>query len=145
MKTLFVVATLVLTLASAAATQTDEQAIRSVLDDQVKAWNEGKIEEFMKGYWNSSETSFVSGGTITKGYARVLARYKKEYDSREKMGTLAFDDLQIRMMSSSSAVTTGIFRLQRANDKPWGRFTLIFEKKPEGWRIVYDHTSSALP
>jgi beta-aspartyl-peptidase (threonine type) len=144
MKTLFVVASFFLVLASAAA-QTDKQAIRSVLDDQVKAWNEGKIEEFMKGYWNSDETSFVSGGTITKGYAEVLARYKKGYDSREKMGILTFDDVQIRLMSPSSAVTTGIFRLQRANDKPWGRFTLIFEKKPEGWRIVYDHTSSASP
>jgi len=144
MKILSVVAALLLVLTAAVA-QKEEQAIRSVLDDQVKAWNEGKIEEYMKGYWNSGETSFVSGGTITKGYAGVLARYKKGYDSREKMGILAFDDLQIRMMSSSSAVATGVWRLQRSNDTPWGRFTLIVEKKPEGWRIVYDHTSSASP
>jgi len=128
-----------------AGAQTEEQAIRSVLDDQVRAWNEGNIEEYMKGYWNSEETSFVSGGTITKGYGEVLARYKKGYGSREKMGTLTFEDLQIRLVSSSSAVATGVWRLQRSNDKPWGRFTLIVEKKPEGWRIVYDHTSSASP
>lgn len=130
-------------LVSAAGAQTHEQEIRSVLDDQVKAWNSGDIEGYMKGYWNSEETAFVSEGTVTKGYAGVLARYKKRYDSREKMGSLTFDDLQIRVLSSASAVVTGVWGLRRANDKPWGRFTLILEKKTEGWRIVYDHTSSA--
>ncbi len=128
---------------SIAFTQTDEQAVRSVLDDQVKAWNNGDIDGYMKGYWNSEETVFVSGGTVTKGYAGVLARYKKGYDSREKMGSLTFQDLHIRVMSSASAVATGEWHLTRVNDKPWGRFTLILEKKSEGWRIVYDHTSSA--
>ncbi len=144
MKNLFLLAALALTIVPASA-QTDEQAIRSLLDDQVKAWNEGKIEEFMEGYWNSEETTFVSGGTVTRGYAEVLARYKKAYGSREKMGILTFDDVKVRMMSRMAAVTTGKWMLQRTNDTPWGRFTLIFEKKPEGWLIVYDHTSSATP
>lgn len=142
MKTLTTLAVLALSI-SAVLAQTDEQAVRSVLDDQVKAWNNGDIEGYMKGYWNSEETAFVSGGTVTRGYAGVLARYRKLYDSREKMGSLTFDDLQIRVMSSASAVVTGVWGLMRANDKPWGRFTLILEKKTEGWRIVYDHTSSA--
>ncbi len=130
---------------SVASAQSDEKAIRSVLDDQVKAWNSGDIDGYMKGYWNSEETAFVSGGTVTKGYANVLARYKKAYASREKMGTLTFEELQIRVASPLSAVATGLWRLKRSNDSPWGRFTLIIEKKPEGWRIVYDHTSSASP
>ena len=142
MKTLTTLAVLALSI-SAVLAQTDEQAVRSVLDDQVKAWNNGDIEGYMKGYWNSEETAFVSGGTVTRGYAGVLARYRKLYDSREKMGSLTFDDLQIRVMSSASAVVTGVWGLMRANGKPWGRFTLILEKKTEGWRIVYDHTSSA--
>jgi ketosteroid isomerase-like protein len=28
---------------------------------------------------------------------------------------------------------------------PHGRFTLIFYKTPDGWRIVHDHTSAAAP
>lgn len=144
MKTFPIVGPIVL-LVSVACAQTDEQAIRSVLDSQVQAWNRGDVEGYMKGYWNSDETSFVSGGAVTKGYANVLARYKKAYGSREKMGMLAFEDLHIRTLSSSSAVATGMWRLKRTNDSPWGRFTLMIEKKPEGWRIVYDHTSSAAP
>jgi ketosteroid isomerase-like protein len=97
----------------------------------------------MKGYWDSDSTTFVSGGTVTRGYRNVLARYKKTYDTREKMGTLEFSELVIRKVASDIAIATGAWQLTRSGDKPGGRFTLILEKKPEGWRIVYDHTSSA--
>jgi len=119
-----------------------EEAVETVLDDQVAAWNNGDIEGYMRGYWNSDETIFVSGGTVVHGYNRVLSRYRKNYDSLEKMGRLSFDELQIRMMSPTTAVATGKWELKRSSDNPGGRFTLLLEMKPEGWRIVYDHTSS---
>jgi beta-aspartyl-peptidase (threonine type) len=123
--------------------QQDELAVRALLKDQVDAWNAGSVDGYMKGYWDSDSTVFVSGGNATKGYKSVLARYRKSYDTREKMGKLRFEDLLLRQPSSALIIATGIWRLHRANDAPWGRFTLLIEKKPEGWRIVYDHTSSA--
>jgi len=42
-------------------------------------------------------------------------------------------------------VVLGRWRLERAKDRPHGRFTLIFKRLPEGWRIVHDHTSAARP
>jgi beta-aspartyl-peptidase (threonine type) len=127
----------------AAFAQDGTADIRKVLVDQIKAWNDGSVEGYMKGYWNSDSTTFVSGGTVTRGYRDVLARYKKAYDTREKMGKLEFSELGIRKVTSDLAIATGAWQLTRSNDKPGGRFTLILEKKPEGWRIVYDHTSSA--
>ncbi|MCX6134686.1 MAG: nuclear transport factor 2 family protein [Ignavibacteriales bacterium] len=117
--------------------------VRKVLMDQVKAWNDGSVEGYMKGYWNSDSTTFVSGGTVTRGYRGVLARYKKGYDTREKMGKLEFTELSIRNIASDIVIATGGWQLTRAQDQPGGRFTLVLERKPEGWRIVYDHTSSA--
>jgi uncharacterized protein (TIGR02246 family) len=117
-------------------------AIRAVLDAQVAAWNRGDIEGFMDGYWRSGETVFVSGDTVTHGWAVVLDRYKKGYATREKMGTLAFSDLEIKVISKDTAVALGRWQLTRAADTPHGRFTLIFRHKAEGWRIVHDHTSS---
>jgi uncharacterized protein (TIGR02246 family) len=136
------VALLLVSFCEVACSQGDEQAIRKLLTDQVEAWNKGDIEGYMSGYWNSDSTVFVSGGNIVHGYANVLARYRKAYDSREKMGRLEFQELTIRIASPTMAIASGIWRLLRSNDKPWGRFTLILEKKREGWRIVHDHTSS---
>jgi ketosteroid isomerase-like protein len=114
-----------------------------MLDNQVAAWNQGDVEGYMRGYWDSDSTIFSSGGTMTKGYREVLARYRKGYDSREKMGVLKFQDLSIQLLSPTIAIATGTWELGRKSDRPWGRFTLVVEKKPEGWRITHDHTSSA--
>ncbi|MGB2868111.1 MAG: DUF4440 domain-containing protein [Bacteroidota bacterium] len=117
--------------------------IAKVLQGQVDAWNEGNIEGYMEGYWKSDSTMFVSGGTVTTGYGEVLSRYKKGYDAREKMGRLEFQDLTVRLLSADAAIATGVWNLYRGKDQPWGRFTLVLEKKPEGWRITHDHTSVA--
>jgi ketosteroid isomerase-like protein len=116
-------------------------AVRSVLDSQAAAWNRGDIEGFMDGYARSSETVFISGDTLTRGWAVVLERYKKNYDTREKMGTLAFSDIEIKVVSKDAAIANGRWQLTRANDTPKGRFTLIFRRTRAGWRIVHDHTS----
>jgi ketosteroid isomerase-like protein len=61
------------------------------------------------------------------------------------MGALTFSDLEITLLSPDAAVVLGRWNLKRANDQPHGRFTLIFKRTPEGWRIVHDHTSAAPP
>ena len=115
--------------------------VRAVLEAQVAAWNRGDIEGFMSGYAQSPETTFVSGNTVTRGWQTVLDRYKKGYDSREKMGTLTFSDLEITPLGKEAAVVLGRWQLKRAQDTPGGRFTLIFRRTRAGWRIVHDHTS----
>ena len=118
-------------------------ALRAVLEAQRDAWNRGDIEGYMDGYARSADTVFVSGDNVMHGWQSVLERYKKSYDSREKMGTLTFADLEIKVLSNDAAVCLGRWHLQRANDEPHGRFTLIFSRTKQGWKIVHDHTSAA--
>jgi ketosteroid isomerase-like protein len=119
----------------------DEAEIRAVLSAQVAAWNRGDIDGFMNGYARSAGTEFIAGDKLTRGWQTVRDRYKKKYDSREKMGTLTFSELTITPLSSDAALVVGRWRLVRQQDKPHGRFTLLFRRTAEGWRIVHDHTS----
>ena len=121
--------------------ETAKNDIRRVMNEQTAAWNRGDIEGFMRGYWNSPELKFVSGANVTKGWQPTLDRYKKSYDSRAKMGTLEFSDLDINVLSKDAAVVLGTWKLQREADAPGGKFTLVFRKFKDGWRIVHDHTS----
>jgi uncharacterized protein (TIGR02246 family) len=118
-------------------------AVRSVIDAQRDAWNRGDVEGYMDGYARSADTIFVSGDSVTRGWQTVLDRYKKNYNSRDKMGTLTFSDLEITPMGNDAAIVLGRWQLQRAKDEPHGRFTLVFRKTKQGWKIVHDHTSSA--
>jgi ketosteroid isomerase-like protein len=119
-------------------------AVRAVMDAQVAAWNRGDVAGYMEGYAKEDATTFVSGDTVTRGWRTVLERYKSRYDSREKMGALAFTELELKPLSEFYFMATGRWRLTLQNgDTPHGRFTLIFRRTNAGWRIVHDHTSSA--
>jgi uncharacterized protein (TIGR02246 family) len=118
-------------------------AIRAVLDAQRDAWNRGDIEGYMDGYARSEDTVFVSGDNVTRGWQTVLERYKKAYDSREKMGSLTFSDLEITLIGNDHATVLGRWHLKRSKDEPHGRFTLIMRRTKLGWKIIHDHTSSA--
>ena len=114
--------------------------IVGVMNAQSAAWNRGDIEGFMQGYWNSEKLVFVSS-RVTRGWQPTLENYKRGYPTREAMGTLTFSDLEVNVLSKDAAVVLGSWSLQRANDNPKGKFTLIFRRMKEGWRIVHDHTS----
>ncbi len=129
----------------AAASASVDSEIRAVLHSQVSAWNRGDVDGYMNGYARAAATEFVSGDTLTRGWQTVRDHYAKKYDSRDKMGTLSFSELSIRPLSSDAAFVTGRWKLARKADQPHGRFTLLFRRTPEGWRIVHDHTSPATP
>jgi ketosteroid isomerase-like protein len=119
--------------------------IQPVLREQQEAWNRGDIDGFMNGYARSPSAVFVSEDEVRRGWGTVRERYRQKYSDRSKMGILTFSDIEITPLSADAAVVLGRWRLKRANDAPHGRFTLIFKRLPEGWRIVHDHTSAAPP
>jgi uncharacterized protein (TIGR02246 family) len=119
----------------------DDAEIRAVMSGQVAAWNRGDIDGFMNGYARSGTIEFVGGDKLTRGWQTVRDHYEKKYDSHEKMGTLTFSELKITRLSSDAALVIGRWKLTHKADKPHGRFTLLFRRRHEGWRIVHDHTS----
>jgi len=123
------------------ATDDGAAEIRGVMAAQVAAWNRGDIDGFMAGYARSDATEFVSGDKVTRGWQTVRDRYRKKYNSREKMGRLLFSGIKVTPLGADAAIVLGRWQLVRQKDKPHGIFTLFFRRTPAGWRIVHDHTS----
>ena len=121
----------------------ERQAIQDVLNAQVDAWNRGDLDGFMIGYWQSPDLTFFSGNKVTSGWEATLDRYRHQYQAEgpEKMGTLSFSDLKIDVLGLDSAFVRGRWKLVTSKEPLDGLFTLLFKKKPQGWRIVHDHTS----
>jgi ketosteroid isomerase-like protein len=133
-----------------AASANDEAAIRAVMDAQVANWNRADVTAFMTGYEDSAETTFVGATSIQTGFQPIFERYKMNYVGQEQMGTLAFNDLHIRLLTTAAGVTeyavvTGRFHLERtakgAATKDDGIFSLVWHKGPGGWKIMLDHTA----
>jgi len=122
--------------------QVDRAAINAVLKAQQTAWNRGDVDAFLVGYWQSSELTFSGSNGISRGWDGVLSRYKKNYPDRATMGELNFSDLEFRFLGSDAALVLGKWHLKREMGDIGGVFSLVWQKFPEGWKIIHDHTST---
>jgi ketosteroid isomerase-like protein len=131
-------------LGTQAVSTSEEAAVKAVLTRQQTSWNQGDVETFMQGYWNSPELTFAGASGITRGYAPVLAHYKQGYPDHATMGHLEFSDLEVHSLGGNAALVLGKWHLTRDAGNVGGVFSLVFQKFPDGWKIVHDHTSQAV-
>ncbi|MGB7283224.1 MAG: nuclear transport factor 2 family protein [Candidatus Acidiferrum sp.] len=124
------------------AHQADKAAIQAVLNAQQAAWNRGDVDAFLTGYWHSPELTFSGSGGISRGWDGVLARYKKNYPDRAAMGQLDFSELEFRFLGPSAALVLGHWHLKRDKGDIGGVFSLVWQRFPQGWKIIHDHTSA---
>lgn len=117
------------------------ESIHEVMHRQASAWNNGDIEGYMQGYWNSDSLIFTGGKTKTMGWRQSTERYKKSYPNKVAMGKLSFSQLETSMISDLSAFTTGVWVVKTDSTLAEGRFTLIWKKMHNQWLIIADHTS----
>lgn len=129
--------------ARASFSAADRAAVEAVLVEQAAAWNRGDLDGYMQGYLRSDALVFTSGSKVRTGYDETLASYRKKYgNDRASMGTLKFTLLRVDAVGADGAVVLGRWDLQLASGPAGGIFSVVLERRPEGWRIVHDHTSS---
>jgi len=119
----------------------DEKSIVKILDDQIRHWNQGNLDEFVKGYWHNDSLMFIGQSGITYGYQNTLNNYKRNYNDTAKMGKLAFDIIKVQKLSDEYFFVVGKWFLKRSVGDLKGHYTLIFRKINHVWVIVADHSS----
>lgn len=119
-------------------TPADEQAIRGLMAAQESAWDQGDIMGFMAPY--ADTVCFHSPAGNTCGKQQVADNYARSYPSPEAMGRLVFGIHEVLPAGADHAWLSGSWALHRSRDTLQGAFALLWERQPEGWRIVRDHT-----
>ena len=119
----------------------DELTIRKVLDNQIKAWNKGDIEDFMQGYWKNDSLMFIGKNGINWGWQKTLENYKKRYPDVTAMGKLSFDIILIKELSPEYYYVVGKWMLNRSIGDLNGHYNLLFRKINGIWLIIADHSS----
>ncbi len=124
----------------------DASAVTKVIDDQAVAWNRGDLAAYMEGYAKTDALVFTSGGKVRMGWQDAFTHYQKRYGGDPKtMGHLVFAITRVDAVGADAAVVLGTWKLTESEHPGEGVFSLVFERRPEGWRIVHDHTSVLAP
>ena len=144
---LFAIPSVIRAQSPADAHAKDRAAILQLLTNQQDEWNKGNVDAFMTAYWNSPELTFSGASGVQRGFEAVRARYKKAYPDQATMGHLDFSELEFHFTGTDGALVLGHWHLTRDKDKGdiGGVFSLVWQRFPEGWRIIHDHTSAVPP
>jgi ketosteroid isomerase-like protein len=117
------------------------KAIEKNMLEQQTSWNEGNYEAYMNHYWKDDSLLFVGSRGHNFGWLNTLNNYKKTYDSKEKMGTLLFKNIQIKKINGKNYFVLGQWNLTRSSGNLSGYYTLHWKKINGKWVIVSDHSS----
>jgi ketosteroid isomerase-like protein len=118
----------------------DTAAIVRALGASADDWNRGDLERFVAPY--AAESTFMTpAGPISR--TAMVRRYREKYFAGGRpQQTLWFDELAVRPLGADHALMTGRFLLSGGGlPDQSGRFTLVWVRQADGWRILHDHTS----
>ncbi|MFC4263200.1 YybH family protein [Ferruginibacter yonginensis] len=138
---LLVVCCSMLVTTTMAQKKSPEAIIAATMEQQLKDWNSGNVEGFMKAYWNNDSLMFIGKNGPTYGYNNTLNNYKTGYPNAAAMGELSFTIIKVQPLSAQYYSVVGKWHLKRTIGDVGGAFTLLFKKINGQWLIIQDHSS----
>jgi uncharacterized protein (TIGR02246 family) len=113
------------------------------LDRAATDWNRGDLKGFLSDYAAESTTTFVDGRRARHGFDFIRNNYAPRFEPGARRDSLHFEEVEARRLSPTLALITARYILQRGRTvSSSGPFTLVMERRSEGWRILHDHSSS---
>jgi uncharacterized protein (TIGR02246 family) len=120
-----------------------DSIVTSQLDRAAADWNRGDLDAFVSDYAPESTTTFVDGRRARHGFDFIRRNYAPRFAPRARRDSLHFEEVETRPLGDRFALVTARYVLARAGTvTASGPFTLVMENRPEGWKIIHDHSSS---
>lgn len=132
---------------TASSSAADSAALTRVIAAQLERaaldWNRGDLDSFLSDYAPESTTTFIDGRRAREGIDFIRGNYAPRFSPGARRDSLHFEELQVRGLSPALALVTARFILQRGSEvTASGPFTLVMKRRPDGWKILHDHSSS---
>jgi uncharacterized protein (TIGR02246 family) len=120
-----------------------QEEMEQLFDRSARDWNAGDLDGFMSDYARDSTTSYVSRGAVRYGIDRIRANYASRFAPGAARDSLRFETLVARPLGDDHALVTARYILHRdGKTTASGPFSVIMERRTDGWKILHDHTSS---
>ena len=121
--------------------KSDEAEIRRSLEASVAAFNRGDLPGHLAIY--DEDVNFMTKSGPHPGIAPIEKAFREAYfrDGKPKQ-QLRFEQLALRPLAADVALATARFVLSGGDaEDQTGWFTLVWVRRPAGWRAVHDHSS----
>ncbi|MGH8197722.1 MAG: YybH family protein [Steroidobacteraceae bacterium] len=121
--------------------KSDEAEIRQMLYASVQAFNRGDLPGHLAIY--DEDVNFMTKEGPRPGIAPIEKAFREAYfrDGKPQQ-QLSFEQLAVRPLTPDVALATARFLLSGGGEKvQTGWFTLVWVRRPSGWKAVHDHSS----
>jgi ketosteroid isomerase-like protein len=117
-----------------------EAEIMPIELETAAAWNRADLDAHVAAYADSAV--FMAPGPVV-GRDRIRESLARGFwRSGRPAQELRYEDVSLRPLGAGHALMTGRYVLYGGGrDERTGWFTLVWERTPDGWRIVHDHSS----
>ena len=119
-----------------------QSGVAAAMKDSEAGWNAGSLDRFVAVY--APDATFVTPGGLVQGRAAIADHYRPSFaGGTNKRGKLGFETLGSRIISPAHLLLWARWTLTPADPAAKadsGMTTLLFEHRPEGWRIISDHS-----
>ena len=123
------------------APRSPEPEIRAMLDESAAAWNRGDLDGHLAD--NADSITFMTGrGPIVGKDKTAEILGTSFFRDGKPVQQLRFEQVTVRPLGRRHALVVGRFILSgggEADKSGW--FSTIWEQRPEGWRVIHDHSS----
>jgi len=122
-------------------TRNDEADVRRKLQSTADAWNRADLAGHVASYADSA--AFMTGRGPMIGRDKIETSLRRGFWRDGKpVQTLRYEHVSVRALGREHALVTGRFVLTGGGrEDASGWFTLVWERGPQGWQEIHDHSS----
>ena len=114
--------------------------LMAAMQGSAAGWNAGDLDRFMAVY--ADDATFVTKNGVLRGKAAIADRYRPSFvGGGNARGQLSFQPLAFRTLGPAVQLLIARWTLTGGPTPQTGLTSLVFERRPVGWRIVADHSS----
>ena len=127
-------------VAAAPALAPPQQQVMTAMQASAAGWNAGDLDRFMAVY--ADDATYVTKDEVLRGKAAIAAKYRPSFAPGGNVrGQLSFEPIAFRQLGPAVQLLVARWRLTGGAAGETGMTTLVWERRPVGWRIVADHSS----